>query len=275
MTKMLRDETIRFLKKHNINLETSQDEQQLVDRGVIERLLDSADVNPGDTALDIGAGIGNITVPLAGSARRVYAVERNLKFLPALEERTASLDNVVIVHGDALTMTFPQFTKIASNLPYAICEALIQRLLTARFLKAALILPKSFATTLTAEPGEKSYSKLTLVANAFFGTDLIEDVDPEAYLPPPRTMTSMVALNPRGARDGGEDVLRRTLLQGDRKLKNALREAFIASSREFDGPKTKREAGSLISSMGLDRDVLEKRVARLSLGDLIEILERL
>jgi 16S rRNA (adenine1518-N6/adenine1519-N6)-dimethyltransferase len=272
---MLREETVGLLERYSITLETQRDEQQLVDRWVIERLIDSADVNPGDTALDIGAGLGNITVPLAGSAGRVYAVEKNPKFIPALEERTASLDNVVIVHGDALGIAFPEFTKIASNLPYSISEALIQRLLSARFLKAALILPKSLATTLTAEPGEKRYSKLTLVANSFFGIDLIEDVDPEAYLPPPRTTTSMVALKPRGARDGGEDVLRRALLQGDRKLKNALREAFIASSREFDGPKTKREAGNLISSMGLDRDVLEKRVARLSLGDLIEILKRL
>jgi len=99
---MLREETLKLMEKHNITLDPSLDEQQLVDPGVIERLIMSADVNPNDTALDIGAGLGNITVPLAGSARRVYAVERDPKFLPALRERTAGLGNVVIVHGDAL-----------------------------------------------------------------------------------------------------------------------------------------------------------------------------
>jgi len=268
---MLREETVRLLEKHSITLETQLDEQQLVDLGVIERLIESAEVNPGDTALDIGAGLGNITVSLAGSARRVYAVEKNPKFLPALRERTAGLGNVVIVHGDALYIGFPPFTKIASNLPYAICEPLNQRLLPLQFERASLIVPESYARTLTAYPDDQGYTKLTLVANAFFRIRHIEDIEPEAYLPPPRITTSILTLEPRGAEGRSEDILRRVILQADKKLKNALREALIGSSQTFDAPETKREANAVIGSMGIGHTILEKRVSRLSLTDLKKV----
>lgn len=274
-TKMLREETIRLLEKHSITLETQFDEQQLVDPGVIERLIGSAEVNPFDTALDIGAGLGNITVPLAGSARRVYAVERNPKFLPALRERTAALGNVVIVHGDALRIGLPPFNKIASNLPYAICEAFIQRLTVTRFEKAALIVPRSLALKLTARPSDEIYSKLTLVADTFFEISTIEDVGPEAYLPPPGTATSIVTLRPRESAGRGEEVLRRVLLQGDKKLKNALKEALIQSSEAYGGPSTKRGARALIEEMCVDGSLQEKSVARLSLEDLRALVTRL
>jgi len=272
---MLREETVRLLEKHGITLETQLDEQQLVDPQVIECLIGSAEVNPGDTALDIGAGLGNITVPLAGSARRVYAVERDPKFLPALRERTAHLGNVVIVHGDALRIGLPPFTKIASNLPFAICEPFIQRLLPLQFERASLIVPESYAMTLTAHPDDQGYTKLTLVANAFFSIRHIEDVGPEAYLPQPGITTSILTLEPRVAEGRGEDVLRRVILQADKKLKNALREALIGSSQAFDAPETKRGANAVIGSMGIGQTTLEKWVSRLSLADLIKVSERL
>lgn len=272
---MLREETLRLMEKHDITLEPSLDEQQLVDPEVIERLIESAEVNNGDVALDIGAGLGNITVPLAGSARRVYAVERNSKFLPALRERTADLGNVVIVHGDALNIELPSFTKIASNLPYAICEAFIQRLTATQFEKTALIVPRSLTLKLTARPSDEIYSKLTLVAKAFFDIGIIEDVDPEAYLPAPGTSTSIMILRPRESAGGGEEVLRGVLLQGDKKLKNALREALIQSSEAYGGPSTKRAARALIKEIGVDGSLQEKPVARLSLEDLRTLVVKL
>jgi 16S rRNA (adenine1518-N6/adenine1519-N6)-dimethyltransferase len=270
---MLREETLRLMKKHDITLDPSFDEQQLVDPGVIERLIGSAEVNPLDTALDIGAGLGNITVPLAGSVRRVYAVEKNPKFLPALRERTAGLGNVVIVHGDALRIGLPPFTKIASNLPFAICEPFIQRLFPLQFERASLIVPVSYARILTAHPDDQGYTKLTLVASAFFGIRHVGDVEPEAYLPQPGIATSILTLEPRVAEGRGEDVLRRVILQADKKLKNALRESLIGSSRVFDAPETKREANAFIGSMGIGQTILEKRVSRLSLADLKKVSE--
>jgi len=118
-----------------------------VDAGVIERLIDYSGVRGQDTALEIGAGCGNITDALAGVAGKVFAVEKNHKFIPMLEERTASTGNVVIVLGDALRIGLPSFDKLVSNLPYSICESFMQRLIHMDFESAAVIVSSSFAGT--------------------------------------------------------------------------------------------------------------------------------
>ncbi len=272
---MLREETLRLMERHDLTLDSSLDEQQLVNLKVIERLIESAKMNSNDIVLDVGAGLGNITVHLAKFAKKVYAVERNPKFLSALRDRAADFSNVVIVQGDILRISLPPFNKIISNLPYAICEAFIQRLTAMRFEKAAIIVPRSLATILTAQSSDNIYSKLTLVGKAFFEISIIENIGSEAYLPPSGTATSIVTLRPRESTGRGEEVLRRVLLQGDKKLKNALREALIQSSEVYGGPSTKRDARILIEEIGIDISLQEKPVARLSLEDLLTLITRL
>jgi 16S rRNA (adenine1518-N6/adenine1519-N6)-dimethyltransferase len=246
-----------------------------VDAGVIERLIEYAAVGRQDTVLEIGAGSGNITVALARIAGTVFAVEKSDKFIPMLEERTASTGNVVLVHGDALRIGLPPFDKLVSNLPYSICEAVLNTLTRLEFEKASLVVSSSFARTMTAGQGDSSFSRLSLLAGAFFKAEKQEDVPPEAYHPPPGGPTNIVTIEPREASDWGETVLRNVLLQNDKKLKNALREAIIASSRAQGGPGTKRKSRRLIESMALDNVILEKKVARLSLLDLKLLRERL
>ena len=242
---------------------------------MIERLIEYAGVGGQDTVLEIGAGCGNITVALAAIAGKVLAVEKSDKFIPMLEERTAPTGNVVLVHGDALRIGLPPFDKLVSNLPYSICEAVLNMLTRLEFERASLVVSSSFARTVVAGEGDPGFSRLSLLVGAFFKAEKREDVPPEAYHPPPGGPTSVITLEPREASDRGEAVLRNVLLQDDKKLKNALREAIIASSRAHGDPGTKREARGLIESIELDSATLEKKVARLSLSDLRFLLERL
>lgn len=274
-TGTLKEETLKLLGQFRVEVDPRLDEQQLIDDDVIGRLVESAEVGMQDHVLDIGAGCGNITVALAKIAGKVFAIEKNPKFIPILQKRVADIENVTIIKGDALRIRLPGFNKIASNLPYAISEPLLQRLLPFEFQKATLITSQSFAETLTAKPTDHGYSKLTFVTSAFFEIDPVEDIGPDAYLPPPLTNTSMITLKPKEPVSDRQDALRRTLLQGDKKLKNALREAIIASSRVLGGTMTKRRAKDLIRSMHLSSSLLERRVARLSLEELRGIYERL
>jgi len=272
---LLVDETRRLLERFGVDLDPDRDEQQLVDAEVIGLLIEAADVGEQDTVLEVGAGCGNITLALAEAAGRVSAVEKNAKFLPLLEERTAPYGNVELIHGDALRIGLPPFGKLVSNLPYSICEAFVHRLIRLDFEVAVVIVSSSFAGIVTACEDDPRYSKLSLVAGAFFTVERLGAVGPEAYYPPPGVPTSIIRLKPRAADDRRLDILRRVLLQGDRKLKNALREAVIASSRVFGGPSTKREARRWVRSMELGEVLLERRVARLSLADLRLLARRM
>ncbi len=87
-------------------------------------------------------------------------MEKNPKFLSLLKERLAG-SGVEVILGDALIIFLPSFDVLVSNLPYAIVEAMLQRLKRLRFRAASLLVPSSFATTITSQKGEPNYSKLS------------------------------------------------------------------------------------------------------------------
>src|SRR3972149_3378033 len=115
---MLLEETLALLGRFGVCLDSSLDEQQLVDQGVVELLISAAEIEKRDTVLEVGSGVGNITSSLTGKADRVVAVEKNPKFIPILRERFGNLPNFDLILGDALRVQLPRFDKVVSNLPY-------------------------------------------------------------------------------------------------------------------------------------------------------------
>jgi 16S rRNA (adenine1518-N6/adenine1519-N6)-dimethyltransferase len=247
----------------------------LIDPGVIENLIHAAGVDGGDTVLEVGPGCGNITVPLAERARKIIAVEKDHKFLPCLEERLRGYNNVDIIIANILDINLPVFTKLVSNIPYSISEALIQKLYYCTFTAASIMVSKGFADILTASVEEPGYSKLSLLSQKFYNIELIAHIPPKAYYPEPNTSTSIILISPKPPEDLGTVILREVILQNDKKLKNALREALIIASITHGGPSTKREARRWIEFSNIPTFILEKRVARLSKEDIEELLKLL
>jgi 16S rRNA (adenine1518-N6/adenine1519-N6)-dimethyltransferase len=270
---VLRDQTLELLQKHGLSAEAALDEQQLVDPKVITVMIEASDLNSSDTVLEIGPGAGNITIELAKKAKKVYAIEKNPKFLSLLKERLTG-SGVEVILGDALTTFLPSFDVLISNLPYAIVEAMLQRLKRLRFRAASLIVPSTFANTITAQKGEFNYSKLSLETHLYFDLSMVSFVKSVSYYPEPKTETVIVVLKPKEAKGPTEAVVWHLLKQGDKKVLNALREAFISSSAK-GYPSTKRTAKEAVGVLGLDKSILEKRVAALSLADIELIFGRL
>ncbi|MCX6656031.1 MAG: methyltransferase domain-containing protein [Candidatus Bathyarchaeota archaeon] len=270
---MLRDQTLDLLQRFGLRVEAALDEQQLIDPKVIRSLIEASGIRETDKVLEIGPGAGNITVELATKASKVFAVEKNPKFISLLRERLQKL-NVEIIIGDALVVYLPDFDVLVSNLSYAIAEATLQRLKRLRFRSASIIVPSSLASTLTARIGGADYTKLTCETRLFFDFSIVTPVKPESYYPEPKTATSIIALTQRESLKPTEVVARHLLLQGDKKVGNALREALISASS--DGYSiTKKAAKKVVEKLGLGEETLEKRVASLSMGDLDTILDRL
>jgi 16S rRNA (adenine1518-N6/adenine1519-N6)-dimethyltransferase len=270
---VLKDQTLDLLQRFGLRVEAALDEQQLIDPKVINVLIEASGIRETDKVLEIGPGAGNITVELAARASKVFAVEKNPKFTAILRERLHKL-NVEIMIGDALVIYLPDFDILVSNLSYAIAEATLQRLKKLRFRSASIIVPSSLASTLMAQIGGADFTKLTCETRLFFDFSLVSDVKPESYYPEPKTATSIIALKPRESMKPTEVVAKNLLLQGDKKVGNALREALISAST-YGYPRTKKAAKKVVEELGIAEETLEKRVARLSLSDLDTILERL
>ena len=263
---MLREETLAFLIKHELTVDPSQDEQQLIDSEIIQLLIKSAGVQPGDRVLEVGPGAGNITIELARQGPKVIGIEKNPKWIPLLNERLEEFQ-VELIIGDALKDRLPEFDRVVSNLPYSISEAFLQRLTRLTFKSGAFLVPSSFATTVTAKKGDERFSKLSFVSGLFFDLEITTSVPQNAYLPPPGTATSMLKVASRPTSSLGEALLRETLKQGDKKLGNGLREAVIKCALTYETPSTKKSADTYVA--GAFRKLnSECRVSRLSLMEL-------
>ena len=264
---MLLDQTLNFLKEHNLTVDPSLDEQQLIDSDVIGRLIEYAKVEKKDTVLEIGPGIGNITIQLAESSGHLHVIEKNQKFIGPLRERCRSYSNITLVHADALREPYPKFNKLVSNLPYRICEAVLQRLKFENFDTSSLIVSSSFAEKTTSPQKDESYSKLSFTAQLLFDIKIVENLSPDSYHPQPRVETSIITISPRTKTSKTVQVMQDLLRQTDKKTRNALREAFIRTGIK----STKKKSNKFISGLDFDDSILQLRVARLSLKDLEEI----
>ena len=168
----------------------------MVDSGLLQRMVDYAELSPRDVVLDVGAGIGNLTRLLAARAGKVIAIERDRRLIKILKEQLRGCANVEFLHGDALRLELPKFNKVVANLPYGISSDITFRLLERGFELAVLMYQLEFAKRLVAEPGSDDYGRLTVNVYYRANVELLEKAPPEAFVPQPKVTSAVVRLRP-------------------------------------------------------------------------------
>ena len=168
----------------------------LVDSRVALRHVDHARIGPSDTVLEIGPGLGVLTRLLAERTRHVTAIEADRRLAAYLRE---SLPGVDVIEGDALTIEWPRFDVMASNLPYQISSPLTFRLLNEPFRRAVLMYQWEFARRMIAKPATADYSRLSVGVYRRSTCEILERVPRNAFHPQPRVDSALVRLEPRPA----------------------------------------------------------------------------
>ncbi|SCG86754.1 16S rRNA (adenine(1518)-N(6)/adenine(1519)-N(6))-dimethyltransferase RsmA [Methanobacterium congolense] len=267
----LRSQTINVLKSNNIRLDKRKGQNYLINPGILSRIVKSAELSTEDTVLEIGAGIGTLTLPLAERAKKVVAVEQDIKIADVLKKRLDDLDihNVEVIVGDATQIDFPEFNKVVSNLPYKISSPITFKLLEHDFESAVLMYQKEFAERMVAEPGNKNYSRLSVMMHFGAKVTMLFDVPPSAFIPQPKVSSAVIKLTPdkrEGACD--EDTFKKTsraLFQHKRKkVANALLDSF----HEIQ-VTDKKTAKKIVSS--LDPNIISERAVNLNPEEILKI----
>jgi len=249
------------------------DQVFMTDQKLLEKIVSIAAVKKSERVLEIGAGTGNLTRLLAKKAKKVLAIEIDRSLEQILDKEFSKSKKVEIVFGNALDILNDKkidFDVVVSNPPYSISEPLIRMLPGKSFSRAVLTLPWKFVETLTANPEEHRYSRLSLIAQAFFRIETLLNVPADAWSPVPDIRSAVVRLTPRKASGPGEALLREIAMQDDKKLKNALREAMIKS-----GKGTKRKARGAVEDFGLSPKLLDKKISEMSLNEIRQVLEKI
>lgn len=174
----------------------------LVDDGVAGRIIDAADVGPGDTVVEIGPGHGVLTRGLARRAGRVIAIELDQMLYDKLKRESSDLPNLELVLGDALRYPYESLNekvKVVANLPYYISTPIITRLIAARgkITLMVLMLQKEVATRITSPPGGKEYGYLSVMVQLYAEPEALFDVSKHAFKPVPKVDSAILKLRMR------------------------------------------------------------------------------
>jgi 16S rRNA (adenine1518-N6/adenine1519-N6)-dimethyltransferase len=231
----LLEKTIGLLRKYELRPSRRMGQSYVVDPELIDCIIGAAELEKGDTVLEIGAGTGNLTVRIAEKVRKVIAVEKDRGAIRILERQLSATGNVEVVNEDILSMNLPSVDKIVSNLPYSISTPItFKLLLEGDFRLAALTYQKEVADRILAGPGIRAYSRLSVAVALLGEVERKGDFPPASFYPRPKVESTVVALRKRDRNKGDgsaktidwkelDDVLKFLFSQRRRTLRKALR----------------------------------------------------
>ena len=161
-----------LLRAYGLQPKKSLGQNFLVDPSGLDKVMQAAGLSPEDTVLEIGAGLGSLTVLLAQTVRRVIAVEIDRGLIAPLTEAVSEYDNVQIVEGDILKippeeLNLGEAYLVVANIPYYISSAIIRRLLETQNRPARIVLTvqQEVAVRICAKDGK--FSLLALSVQVF------------------------------------------------------------------------------------------------------------
>ncbi|HSL42832.1 MAG TPA: 16S rRNA (adenine(1518)-N(6)/adenine(1519)-N(6))-dimethyltransferase RsmA [Anaerolineales bacterium] len=188
-----------LLKRHGLRAHKSLGQNFLQDPQALEEIIMAAEIQPGDTVLEIGPGLGSLTRYLAVVSKEVVAVELDENLLAPLKAVLSPYQNVRIVHGDILKLPLKELISadeyiVVANIPYYITSAVIRHLLENELKprRVVLTVQKEVAQRICARPGDMSL--LALSVQIYGEPRIVTYIPAGAFFPPPKVDSAVLAV---------------------------------------------------------------------------------
>ena len=193
-----------LLDAHGVRPSRALGQNFLTDPNVARRIVRLSGIAADDRVLEIGPGIGSLTLALAETAGRVVALEIDRHLLPVLDEVVGSLGNVEVVHGDALAADYPALLGddpwvLVANLPYNVATPLLARLLTdvPQLVRMVVMVQREVAERLAAPPGTRACGAISVKVAYHCTARVLAQVPPSVFTPRPNVDSTVVAFDRR------------------------------------------------------------------------------
>ena len=226
-----------LLERHGLAPRKAAGQNFVVDPNTVERIVGAARLDPDDTVLEIGPGLGSLTLPLARAVRRVVAVEVDTGLGAVVADLTAPLDNVEVHVADALRADLDALlgepARLVANLPYNVATPLLFTALdSGHVVDAYVMVQREVGERWAAEPGDRLYAGVS-VKVALAGTATVDLTVPRGvFLPVPNVDSVMVRVtrHPDGTartqRAWVAEVVDAAFAQRRKTLRNTLRAVY-------------------------------------------------
>ena len=177
----------------------------LTDKALIDAIIDLIDPQPGDTLVEIGPGLGAMTLPLLERMPRTSLPLTVIELDRDLAARLRKREDVAVIESDVLKVDFHELAvakgaklRVVGNLPYNISTPILFHLLQAvdDVVDQHFMLQKEVVDRMAAGPGGKDYGRLSVMLQWRYDIESVLDVPPEAFDPPPRVDSAIVRMLP-------------------------------------------------------------------------------
>jgi 16S rRNA (adenine1518-N6/adenine1519-N6)-dimethyltransferase len=171
----------------------------LIDKNILEKIVDSANIKPKDIILEVGPGLGVLTQELAKKAKKVIAVEKDETMIEILKETLKDFKNVEVINEDILTIEsqIPKKYKLVANIPYYLTSPLIRKFLETKNPpeEIILMLQKEVAQRICAKPPDMN---LLAVSVQFYAEPkIVSYVSKNCFWPAPKIDSAIIKITPQ------------------------------------------------------------------------------
>ena len=249
-----------LLGRHGFRFSKSMGQNFLIDKRVPQSIADS--IEEGDGVLEVGPGIGPLTVELCDRASKVVAVELDKTLLPVLDETLADFDNVTVINSDILKTDikaivdehFQGLHPVAcANLPYYITSPAISALVDSKcFDYITVMIQKEVAVRICAKAGSSDYGAFSVYCRYHTEPEILFHVPPSCFYPQPKVTSSVIRLKCRKTPlvEVDEQLFFRIV-----KLSFAQRRKTLVNGLAAGLPLSKAEITEIITACGYPENV--------------------
>jgi 16S rRNA (adenine1518-N6/adenine1519-N6)-dimethyltransferase len=237
-----------LLKAWNMRPKKSLGQNFLLNEALAETIVERAALGPHDAVIEIGAGLGAITIPAARRVARLIAVEKDPHLIDLLRTELAvqRLSNVDLVNQDILRVDFRNYIPpdqppavVIGNLPYNLSSQIIVHLIASRTVidRALVMLQKEMAQRLAASAGQRDYGRLSVMLQYCAEVEVVAEAPAQLFYPRPKVDSRVIQATFRRRIDfpaDDESLLARVVKAGFSQRRKTLRNALTGNILNAD-----------------------------------------
>lgn len=233
----------------------------LHDQNIIAKIVKLINPKPDDNIIEIGPGLGALTLEILPLAKQMLAIELDTDIILELQNKCAKLGDLEIYNQDFLKTDLQQFLaplRLIGNLPYNISTPILFKAINniASIQDMHFMLQKEVAQRVVAKPGSKIYGRLSIMVQYYCSVELLLQVGPGSFTPPPKVDSAVIRLTPKPQplvqalnNKLFSDVVRAAFCQRRKTIHNSLKEYITTEGLQSISidPKTRPEQLSVDS----------------------------
>jgi len=198
--------TRAILERHGFIFKKSFGQNFLTDTNILQKIVDTAEIDKNVNVIEIGPGIGALTEFLAESAAEVMAFEIDERLVPILADTLRDFDNVTVVNQDILKVDLAQYIaefknpdlpiKVVANLPYYITTPILMHLIESGipFSEFVVMMQREVADRISAQPNTKSYGSLSIAVQYYMTAKVAFIVPRTVFVPAPNVDSAILKM---------------------------------------------------------------------------------